>query len=518
MLALIVAPLIALPVADKPFFDHAFLLGAHRGGVREVPENTAVAFRETAKRYPNILLETDVRMTKDGHLVLLHDETVDRTTNGTGKIGDLTLAQVRKLDAGYRFTLDGTTFPWRGKGVRIATLEEALDAAPRHRFELDLKTVEVAERTAATLKRKSAVNRVLLASFVPAAMSAARKALPEAATCYDFTNGARLLAALRGPNWDDYKPEADALSMMKEQVPQFRLTPEEIAKVRAKGIRFQIHTLDEPVEIRQWLAIGVDSILTDRPEILAEEAMAKPMARAHSHNDYEHKRPLLDAMEEGFASVEADIYLQEGELRVAHDLKDTQPGRTLERLYLDPLLAAFRASGRDSVYPWRCDFQLLVDVKQDGDRVYAELERRLAKYRPMLTRLEEGRVVKSAVTVVLSGARPVKLLAENRNRYCFLDGRWDDPDETHRSDITPILSDSYFSAFKWLGGGKMPEGERARLRELIERAHARGAAFRLWAVPDTRAAWEEMYDAGMDYLNTDNLPQLAAYLRRKAGS
>lgn len=516
MLAILAA---AVSFAPKPFFDQPFLLGAHRGGGMRLPESTELIFRDTARRYPNMLLETDVRVTRDGQLVLLHDETVDQTTNGKGKMADLTLAEARKLDAGYRFTLDGKTFPYRGKGVRVATLEEALRAAPHNRFEIDLKSAEVAEKVAEVVTRMGAEDRVMLASFVPAAMAKARQLMPKAVLCYDFNNGAKLLMALRGRGWENYQPEADVLSMMTEQVAQYKITPEEINKIRAKGIRFQIHTLNEPAEIRHWLRIGVDSILTDDPVALVDAVM-RPMARAHAHNDYEHPHPLLDAMQEGFASVEADIYLQDGELRVAHDKKDTIKGRTLERLYLDPLFAEFRRlqplfGKGTNVYPWPGHTQLLVDIKADGAAVYAELKKRLRKYAPMLTRFDGKAVQPGAVTIVLSGDRPVAELARDKDRFLFLDGRASDPTEFQMPEIAPLTSDSFTPDFMWSGRDPMPPAMRERFAKRVQAAHARGQKIRFWGVPDNATAWEEMILADVDYVNTDHLPELAGFLRKR---
>lgn len=518
-------------MAAKPFFDRPFLLGAHRGGVRIRPENTALAFREAARRYPDILLETDVRLTKDGALVLLHDETVDRTTDGKGKIADLTLDAVRKLDAGYRFSLDGRTYPFRGKAVRIATLEEALDAAPNHRFEIDVKSPDAAEKVADLLIRKKAVDRVLLASFVPAAMTRLRARLPEAAACYDFGNGARLLTALRGQGWDAYKPEADVLSMMKEQVVSFKLTDEEIARVRAKGIRFQIHTLNEEAEMQRWKKSGVDSILTDRPDVLAGELFGRAMLRGHAHNDYEHPRPLLDALDQGFGSVEADIFLVDGELRVGHDRASLRPGRTLEALYLDPLLARVRENG-GTVHPWPGELTLLVDVKADGVKVYEELTKRLEKYREMLTTyprpipqrwgvseiasLANAKVVPGAVRIVISGDRAIQEIRKDGRGLAFIDGRLSDLEGVPGPDLViPLISDSYDDKFKWNGKGEMPADERAKLRALAQKAHANGQKFRLWGVPDTEDAWREFYEAGVDLVNTDRLAPLAEFLRKQ---
>jgi glycerophosphoryl diester phosphodiesterase len=257
---------------DKPFFSKQILLGAHRAGAEVVPESTVAGFKETAERWPDILLETDAAITADGHVVLLHDETVDRTTDGTGKVGEMTLAELKQLDAGYKLTPDnGQTYPYRGRGITIPTLEEVLEALPESHFLVETKPHPgIMEATIEVIRKAGAEDRVLLASFVPDHMDRARELAPDMAMCYDFTNGLRLIDTLRNGDWDAYEPEADVLSLMRRMVTRFDLKPTEIQTIRRKGVRFQIHTVNDPGEMRYWLDIGVDSILTDRPDLLAQ--------------------------------------------------------------------------------------------------------------------------------------------------------------------------------------------------------------------------------------------------------
>jgi glycerophosphoryl diester phosphodiesterase len=262
--------------AGKPFFTKQILLGAHRGGANVVPENTLAGFKEAAKRWPGILLEADAALTADGQVVLLHDGTVDRTTNGAGKITDMTLAAVKQLDAGYKLTLDGgQTYPYRGTGATIATLKEVLQGLPDSHFLVEFKpSPNIVEATLRVIKEEGAEDRVLLASFKPEDMKRAREFAPKMAMCFDRENGMVMLNALRNGGWDDYEPAADVLSLMRRMVKELSLTPEEIQTIREKGIRFQIHTVDDPDEMRHWLDVGVDSILTDRPDLLADVVSA----------------------------------------------------------------------------------------------------------------------------------------------------------------------------------------------------------------------------------------------------
>ena len=256
---------------QKPFFSKQILLGAHRGGADEWPENTLYGFQECAKAHPGILLETDARLTSDGAVVLLHDKTVDRTTNGTGEVATLTLEQVKALDAGHKFTADnGATFPQRSKGLTIATLKEVLNALPDAHMLVELKgEPALADATIKIIRDAKAEDRVLFASFVPPTMDRARQLAPAMAYCFDMKNGAALLMAVRGAKWADYTPQADVLSIDDGMIARYNLTPEEIKTIQTKGIRIQVHTINDPEQMKSFVAQGVDSILTDKPTALA---------------------------------------------------------------------------------------------------------------------------------------------------------------------------------------------------------------------------------------------------------
>jgi glycerophosphoryl diester phosphodiesterase len=260
------------PSADKPFFAKPWLLGAHRGGAALWPENTLTAFRAAAERWPDAIMETDARLTADGQVVLLHDDTVDRTTDGKGPVGSMSLAEVRKFDAGFRFTTDGgKTFPHRGKGVTIPTLAEALKALPRSRFEIELKPVDgVADAVVDLIKAAGAEDRVLLASFDPRLTLRAQRLAPQIAFCYEFLGGVRMLDQLRRGDWAAYRPTAEVLSIPTNMLRRFALTADEVRAIRAKGIFLQVHTINQRARIQEMLNLGADSILSDRPDLLAE--------------------------------------------------------------------------------------------------------------------------------------------------------------------------------------------------------------------------------------------------------
>jgi len=248
---------------------------------------------------------------------------------------------------------------------------------------------------------------------------------------------------------------------------------------------------------------------------------AQPLARAHAHNDYEHSRPLLDALDQGFASVEADVHLVDGRLLVAHDRAQARPERTLEALYLDPLAERVRTNG-GSVFDRDTEFTLWVDIKADPEATYAALRPLLERHQAMLTRFTDTQRIPGAVTVLLSGARPIATVRSEPVRWCALDGRLPDL-ETHPSPLLfPVISDSWRPTFPWFRDERLPEADRRRLRDLVRRAHEQGRRIRFWGIQDQPFAWRELSDAGVDLINTDRLADLRSFLtqppaRRGAG-
>lgn len=275
--------------------------------------------------------------------------------------------------------------------------------------------------------------------------------------------------------------------------------------------------------LRSVLAAALVALLALTAPGLADAApppvveRGTPHDQAHAHNDYEHDRPLYDALSHGFTSVEADVWLVDGELRVAHDLVDARPGRTLESLYLKPLAEMVRGRG-GSVYPgWDGSFQLLIDLKSEGETTYAAVEKALAQYRQIFTRYSNGKVHTGPVTVVISGNRPRETMLAADKRLSFYDGRASDLDSGLPPSFLPLISNNWTQMFTWQGVGPMPEHERQRLLAYVEAAHAAGYRVRFWSTNDVagparEALWTELADAGVDNINTDDLAGLDAFL------
>ena len=242
-----------------------------------------------------------------------------------------------------------------------------------------------------------------------------------------------------------------------------------------------------------------------------QPAPVSPLKRAHAHNDYEHKRPLLDALDQGFCSVEADIFLTDQGLLVAHNAADLKPERTLQKLYLNPLRERVKANdGR--VHRGEASFYLLIDVKTEAKTTYAALAKVLAEYADMLTVTNGGKTKSQAVTVVVSGNCDREGIAAEKVRYAAIDGRPIDLDGSAAAHLVPWVSASWSSQFKWKGEGAMPDAERKKLREYVKKAHDQKRMVRFWATPDAAPAWEEQLSAGVDLINTDRLAELRKFL------
>lgn len=236
-----------------------------------------------------------------------------------------------------------------------------------------------------------------------------------------------------------------------------------------------------------------------------------PLPNAHAHNDYEHARPLLDALDQGFCSVEADIHLVDGALLVAHDRVRVKPERTLQALYLDPLRERVQAH-RGRVQPGAGRFYLLIDIKSEAQPTYEVLRSSLGPYAPILTRFGPETTVTNAVTVIISGNRPREMLAAERVRYAALDGRLPDLEGAADRHLIPWISESWATHFTWRGGRPMPPEEREKLGQIVAKAHQQGRLVRFWGGPDTATLWAAQRDAGVDLINTDKLAELRRFL------
>jgi len=263
----------------------------------------------------------------------------------------------------------------------------------------------------------------------------------------------------------------------------------------------------------------VVSLVAGAPACADDVLKGSALVRAHAHNDYEHSRPLLDALDHGFCNVEADVYLTPQGLLVAHDLKDAKPERTLESLYLKPLQQRVKSNG-GFVIAKDAPFTLLIDIKSEAESTYAAIDAVLARYADILTVTRNAIQTIGPIEIVISGNRPIETMRKQGIRYAGIDGRTDDvPDsQSTPSHLMPWISSRWgdnnsLTNFQWKGNGPIPAAERQRLRDYVQAVHAQQRKVRFWATPEKPEVWRELLDADVDLIGTDKLPELQAFLK-----
>jgi hypothetical protein len=243
----------------------------------------------------------------------------------------------------------------------------------------------------------------------------------------------------------------------------------------------------------------------------AAQAQPVPLTRVHAHNDYEHKRPLFDALDHGFCSVEADIYLVDGQLLVAHERSQVRPERTLQSLYLDPLRERVKKNG-GRVYPNGPEVTLLIDLKSDWKQIYPVLRNVLKQYSDMLVTFHDGIRETNAILAIATGNRSKEMFQGESVRYAAIDGELEDLDSSYKSDFIPWISGNWYRSFHWRGTGAIPDEEKNKLKDIVRRAHQKGMKVRFWASPDQPVFWRELMDDEVDLINTDDLAGAQKFL------
>lgn len=248
-----------------------------------------MAFQRAADLWRADMIELDVHASADGHCVVIHDPTLERTTNGSGTVASHTLAQLQTLDAGYRFTPDnGRTYPFRGQGARIPTLDEALQAWPEMRLTVELKTAAAQRPLFAAIAQANATDRVIVAGEYRrfrtefgnyrGCISAAR----EDAVLYYVLHRLRLGRLARVP--------AQVVQTCELLGQRRVVTPRLIDELHRKAIAVHVWTVNELEDMRRLLEWDVDGVLTDRPDRLARvlhERVGRPLPPGLAHTQRE---------------------------------------------------------------------------------------------------------------------------------------------------------------------------------------------------------------------------------------
>jgi glycerophosphoryl diester phosphodiesterase len=274
------------PRPGHPYLAGAPLLFAHRGGARLAPENTIEAFRVAVDRWGADILEMDVRLTRDGQMVVIHDETVDRTTDGRGPVASFDFEELQELDAGHHFRdLSGKPSA-RGRGIRIPLFTEVLDSFPQVRLNVDAKDSAAMPGLVRLLQERGEVHRVLLASAETAGRAANHGYQgPTSATRRQI----RFFYLLhRLPGGGPYTPPVEALQVPYWWEGRQVTTPRLIREAHRRNLAVHVWTIDDPDDMRTLLQWGADAIQTDRPDLLAQvlhEETGRPLPSGASGGD-----------------------------------------------------------------------------------------------------------------------------------------------------------------------------------------------------------------------------------------
>ncbi|HET9981775.1 MAG TPA: glycerophosphodiester phosphodiesterase [Ktedonobacterales bacterium] len=263
----------------RPFMEHdGPLFFAHRGGALLRPENTLPAF-EHGLSFGADALELDIQQTRDGELVVIHDPALDRTTSGSGPVASYTLDELRRFDAGYTFTDDGgATFPYRGQGITIPTLREVFERFPGVRINIDLKesTSDREQRLWALIQEFAAEDRICAGCFDHAALVRFRRLTEGRVATSASPREVRafvLAAASHTIGW--LRPAYDALQVPDTYRAIRIISRTTVEAAHRLGVQAHVWTVDERGHMESLLALGVDGLMTDRPDILAAVLAAR---------------------------------------------------------------------------------------------------------------------------------------------------------------------------------------------------------------------------------------------------
>ena len=239
-----------------------------------------------------------------------------------------------------------------------------------------------------------------------------------------------------------------------------------------------------------------------------------PLATAHAHNDYAHPNPH-GTFGLGYRSIEVDVFPVDGRLLVAHDAKDLRPARSLDALYLAPILARCRdaADAGRGPCPHGHRLTLLVDIKRQGELSTKLLEDELEPLLPWLRRVEGGRLVDGPIEVVVSGARSVEKLAASDDRLVFVDGRLKDLASPPPVTLMPQVSASFRSVTGTYGIRGLDEAAKSRIAEVAKQARDHGRRLRFWAHMEAPWVWSTLVANRVDLIGSDVPWALARWLR-----
>ncbi|MBK7448648.1 MAG: glycerophosphodiester phosphodiesterase [Anaerolineales bacterium] len=273
--ALLVLRLTSKPAPQHPYYSNKSnepLVIAHQGGDGVWPGETLFAYQNAVDLGVDVL-EMDIHITSDGILVLMHDETVDRTTNGSGEIESMTLNQLKKLDAAYDWSPDeGKTFPYRGQELTVTTLEEVFQAFPDKHMTIEIKktNTSMAKPFCDLIRKYNMQEKILAASFHDERLKEFRAECPEVATSSAKNETTAFVLLTKAYLGSFYSPKFYSLQVPETSGGITVMTPGFVRAAHARNLAVEPWTINDEETMRKLIEWGVDGIITDRPDIMME--------------------------------------------------------------------------------------------------------------------------------------------------------------------------------------------------------------------------------------------------------
>ena len=225
---------------------------------------------------------------------------------------------------------------------------------------------------------------------------------------------------------------------------------------------------------------------------------------AHSHNDYEQALPFSLAYQHQFGSIEADIWLKDGNIYVAHDAKDIQSERTLSKLYLEPINKLLQLSKH--IYPKQHKLYLLIDIKTEAKASLDALVSQLQAY-PSIIKNKN-------IIIAVSGNRPKPDDYIHYPSFIYFDGRPTEIYNQQSLEKVALISEAFYKFSLWKGEGTIKEEEKKKMIDAVSASHKMKKPFRFWATPDTEQSWKTLMEVNADFINTDHIEQLGKFLKQ----
>lgn len=266
-------------VTHQAYFNNQIAIIPHRGGAALYPEETALAYRHNVEQNADEL-DIDLQESKDHQLILFHDDTLDRTTNGTGAVNQFTLAQLKQFDAGYRWTKDNITFPFRGAGLQILSLEDFFTQFPNKHVQIEMKPNNpmLAREACAIIQKYKMTNKVLLFSYHDAVMQAIRSDCPGVATGASKREIRNLLIGSYVLGGALNRFAGSALIVPENYGKVHVVTPSLLNAAHRRSIRIYVYGATTKEELHRLINMNVDGLIVDGPELAYSVLNRKPHA------------------------------------------------------------------------------------------------------------------------------------------------------------------------------------------------------------------------------------------------